>query len=261
MAETFPRVSPGDPLKISAETWNAVMGLGQRLQVGDSAANRAGDGSGKLPPGVIWIQNESGEDRAEFDVLGIDDILVSPDDGEAEFRYSPKLSCVTPVAGTHDGKWVVLLEAIKDGAIGKARIFGLATVTIDVTVESHTTADIADGEVALASTPSGCAQILWKESGTGSKHALIRFPVYGEGTRAQYVEFAARADFSYGDTITADVVDWKPDDADDPDPDNDGIEITNWLFYGDEGSQGIAAVLRDGTYLSVNVDCQEEIES
>jgi len=83
-----------------------------------------------------------------------------------------------------------------------------------------------------------------------------------ESTAAQLVQFAAADDFSYGDLIEgAAIVDWWPDGSDDPDPESAGVDVINQFFYGDEDSQGLAMVMRDGVLVALNVDCQEEITS
>lgn len=229
MGETFPRVSAGDPLRISAESWNALMGLGQQLRAGDASLNPPGLGGGELPPGVIWVRNDSGADAAEFAILGIDGILISPTANAQEFRYSPGLSVVTPVAATHAGKWAVLLEPIAAGDIGKARIFGLAPVTIEVTDGDATRADVIDDDATkLQTSTTGTAEILWKEPGTGDKAALIRFPVAPAAARhSLHIRCLTRDAFTVlDDSVLCDVIDWDCDD-DDPDPEDAGLEVLN----------------------------------
>ncbi len=187
MAVTFPRVSAGDPLRITAETWNALMGLGQQLRAGDAGTHPAGNNGGQLPPGVAWMFNDSGEDRNEFEILGIDEVLVKPENGLAEFLYStptfvgktPSWSEDNPDNWTHHvGRWAVLLEPIACGKIGKVRWHGVVPVTLEVITEFDQRAEILDGDgdaTKLRSGALGSARILWKESGTGDKRALVSF--------------------------------------------------------------------------------------
>jgi len=84
------------------------------------------------------------------------------------------VKCVTPAAG-HTGSFVVLLEPIIDGEIGRAVVSGVTPVKVDVADEAHAYADIAVGQAGyLASGESGSALILWKETGTGQKWALVK---------------------------------------------------------------------------------------
>ena len=79
-------------------------------------------------------------------------------------------------AGTHDGKFAILWEPLKVGTLGLAWIFGVCQAQINVTNASHGYADIANTDATkLTSNVAGGAQILWKESGTGTVWAVIRF--------------------------------------------------------------------------------------
>lgn len=147
------------------------------------AASRGGGGGGgtprggpSLPEGLVLIKNDSDDDASAFDVLGIDNILFGPDDNLPEFQRNPVLSCVTPALPDHAGKFVVLYESIPAGAIGRAWITGTCRVQVDVAAESDQYADVADGiATKLASGRSGGVQILYKQSGTGTKWAVVRF--------------------------------------------------------------------------------------
>ena len=52
-------------------------------------------------------------------MLGIDSPVISPTDNETEFKNTVALSCVAPTS-SHAGKFVVLLEPLADGRMGKA---------------------------------------------------------------------------------------------------------------------------------------------
>jgi len=78
-------------------------------------------------------------------------------------------------------KWVLSAEDIPDNAIGWAYCGGVVSCKINVTDADHGYAEIPETPIGpdfdvLDSAVSGSAQILWKESGTGEKEAVIRFP-------------------------------------------------------------------------------------
>jgi hypothetical protein len=47
------------------------------------------------------------------------DVLIAPADDPYEFQYTPGPVGVTPVDSDHVGKWIVLLEPIANGQIGR----------------------------------------------------------------------------------------------------------------------------------------------
>ena len=79
-----------------------------------------------------------------------------------------------PAAADHIGNFVILLEPAA-GEIGRACISGVCPVRVDVNDEDDQFADVKDGEATmLESAPTGSARIIWKESGTGTKWAVVR---------------------------------------------------------------------------------------
>ena len=98
------------------------------------------------------------------------------------------LNGVVPIEDTHSGNFVILQEPLKDGDIGSGLISGVCPVSIDVSNSTHKFADVAEGQTAnLKSGPFGAAQILWKESGTGLKWAVVQM-----GLPAGYRDFVAK---------------------------------------------------------------------
>ena len=107
-------------------------------------------------------------------------------------RSRPCITGVTPAAG-HAGKFVVLLEPLKANAIGSGLAAGVCPVQVNVTDAGHTFADIASGQCGyLASGATGTATILWKESGTGTKWALVRVANASGGGSAGASVFPAK---------------------------------------------------------------------
>lgn len=103
-------------------------------------------------------------------------------------------------------------------------------------------------------------EILYDDSGVAVEFLLLDSAA--ESNRAQYVEIAANTDFSYGQLIEgATIVDWWPDGSRDPDPGSEGVDVINTIYYGVEDTLGLAACLRDGTFLAVAMDCQSTPET
>jgi len=169
MGDSLKRVLPGDPLRIPAATFNTLIDVAR-----DHLANRQNatrqPGMALPQPGVILtIRNDSGSDRDRFEVLGVDEPVFPPEDNTADMSRGPVMSCVTPADPDHLGAFVVLLEPIAAGAVGRAMVQGAVPVQVDFTdTDPNTWADISDGVAAnLKAMATGSARILWRTGDPG----------------------------------------------------------------------------------------------
>jgi len=170
------KVKSGDLLRIPAATFNTFV---------DSARDylQRQQGTGGRPTqtfrqtGIVPVKNNSGADRGRFAVLGIDSPIFTPSEVADTFANQVALVGVTPSASSHSGKFALLLEPVADGEIGMGCVDGVCPAVVNVTDAAHEYADTNDGTTILASCRSGAAQILWRESGTGLKWAIVRIGV------------------------------------------------------------------------------------
>jgi hypothetical protein len=181
------KVQSGDKLRIPAAAYNAFVDTAM-----DMRRRQQGQEQGATPEqrqtGIILIRNDSGEDRARFDVLGVQSTVVSPTDNLDAFKSKVVLAGVKPTEADHKGRFVVLLEPISTGKIGRAVAAGVSVVRLNVTDTDHKFADVSDNDAGqLKSTDSGAAAILWKESGNGVKWAaVVRIGAGGALSEGQY---------------------------------------------------------------------------
>jgi hypothetical protein len=126
----------------------------------------------------IWISNAAGQDLAQFGIVGLGALLSDPATavgGQVTFENQTAFSSAVPAAAS---PFAILLDPIPEGAanIGRAILVGAAKCTIDVADASHQwAAPIAGNYAKLASqAEQGPARILWKQSGTGEKLAIVR---------------------------------------------------------------------------------------
>lgn len=184
-------------VKISLETWKK---LDQILKVYDAGGMRPQRQQQQPNPATVVIKNSTGADRSQCEVLGISGVEVLPADDFAEFQSRSAFTGAIPATASHsNGRFAILAEPIPNGEYGRAYISNLAAVQINVTDANHSFADITDATTAkLASVESGPCVILWKESGTGDKWAIVRFGGTGGGAvpdiHVAYVKEAAPAD-------------------------------------------------------------------
>lgn len=172
--DAFSTVMPDQPLEIPARLWNEVIALVNRSRSNELGNQAEGLLSSTAKVDIITLKNGSGSDVSRFDVLGLSTPLFTPNDNLVEFQQRAMMVGVTPDIDDHVGKFAVLLEPLADGSIGKAAVGGVIPAVINVTDADHTHADIKDAAVVLESGTTGLCEILWKETGTGTKHAIVR---------------------------------------------------------------------------------------
>jgi hypothetical protein len=179
MSDAFRTVTSGERFRPSARAWNALMKLAQAYEGGgmDPTGMSA---LGLSNPAPVLVRNDSGADRDEFEVLGIDGALVLPSDGDmpaSQFKTVLAVKGVTPVDPDHLGRFVILAGPVKAGAIGRGYLAGACPAKIDVPDEDveRPFAEIDDGvSGSLKAVRCGSAGILWREGGTGVQWAIVR---------------------------------------------------------------------------------------
>lgn len=181
------KVTPG-PIKgqLSARALNraqdaADIVLGQRPN-----GTADGPGFGPAPYTPILAKNTTTGVVRRWGVMSVAGVVFTPSGttGAAtqQFQDQPVLSGGLPTGGS---AFVVAVEPIAAGGIGRVAVAGVVQAKIDIVSASHHHAKAKDGDLTqLITSGNGEAEILWKESGTGTgKWALIRFAGAG-GTSA-----------------------------------------------------------------------------
>jgi hypothetical protein len=167
------KVQPGDPLAIPADTFNAFVDAAADLAARrHNQARTTGPGGAD---GTVLVRNDSGGDRARYDVLAITGVVFDPADAEDAFKNTPVLVGGTPADPQDLGRFVVLAAPCAAGAMAPAWIDGVCPAAVVVQNEDHRFADISDGECGfLESRDTGAAAILWKAAGTGQQWAMLQ---------------------------------------------------------------------------------------
>jgi hypothetical protein len=229
MGDNLKKVSKGDKLRIPAAAYNSFIDTARDFQArqrGISSTPQAGTRSS----GIVLVRNDSGDDLSRYTVLGIDSPIIDPEDSLDGFKNRVAVVGVTPTEDDHVGKFVVLLEPLKSGAIGMAYGAGICPVKVDVPDEDveYPYADIVDGETAnLEAKHYGAAAILWRAGSTGVQWALVRlgppmptyvFPVDLEQTGGEQGDEENPATWTYdvSDPVTEDTLAEGVDPTSDP---------------------------------------------
>ena len=173
MGDTMKKVKSGDPLVIPSQTFNNFIDAAQAHKARQQASGQT-DRQSVRQTSIVLVKNASGADRQRFDVLGIDAPLITPTDNEDAFKNKVALSGTTPSESDHLGRFAILLEPLADGKVGMACAAGVCVAHVDVQHDGHRFADIKDADASsLQTRASGAATILWKETGTGLKWAIV----------------------------------------------------------------------------------------
>jgi len=140
---------------------------------------------------VILVRNDTGEDRARFEIVGLDEPIISSDDNLPEFKTRIAFKGVTPTA-EFSGRFGILLQPLKaadgptPGEIGLAAVGGAiqARLNFGAAETSARYAEIAIGRCDyLEAGMNGSAQVLAPTSGKGIEWGVIRLGV-GPGGHA-----------------------------------------------------------------------------
>jgi len=175
MGDAFKKVKRGDPLAIPAATFNTFVDAAR-----DFLARSHQQGQSATPTGrhqcTVLVRNDSGSDRGRYELLGVGGPLFDPGSYEDAFKNHPAVTGVTPVQDEHRGRFVILLEPVASGQLGRALTTGVVPARVDVPDEDYpyAYAEVADSVAThLLARQEGSASILWREGGTGLQWALV----------------------------------------------------------------------------------------
>lgn len=174
MSDPLASVTPGDPLRISADTFNLLLDAGKFVR--DRRLGRTGAGQALDEPVTpalqVYVRNDTGASLAAFSVVALGTPVISATDAQHTVRRQPVFPGTAPAASTD--AFAVTIEPLGTGKVGRAVVMGVVPVDLNVTDSSHTAATPAAAVTAtLASATNGPARIIWKASGTGTKRAVV----------------------------------------------------------------------------------------
>lgn len=179
MGDAMKKVRTGDPLVVPAQAYNAFIDAAKDFHQRTTHLGQQAT-PGYRSAGIVLVKNESGEDRARFDVLGLGDPIFLPDAGavaEQSFKNAVAFRGDMPDETLHRGKFVILLEPLAAGAIGRAYLAGVtvARLRLEDAAQQVTHAEIIDADAAaLQPAVGGSAAVLWYQEQTGDVWAVVR---------------------------------------------------------------------------------------
>ena len=166
------KVRPGQKFKANAETWNSFIDAAEYVKM------MRGGMSGEMQrkdskSGIVLARNATGQTMEQFAAISLGDLIIKPAENDAEFRSNPPVFEAIAVSA---GKTLTILQQpLADTECGSAMLVGITPAKLTVSNEAHKFASPGSG--TLNSSESGSAQILWKESGTGEKWAVLQLGI------------------------------------------------------------------------------------
>lgn len=131
---------------------------------------------------TVQVFNTTGDlIEARFPILKLSAPCFTVEDRETVINEGILFNGETPDADTSIGDIAIVQGPIADGVCGAAVFIGPTWCEVEVTDEDHTHAAPSDGENTKLASGGGGAKIIWKESGTGTKKAVVMLGGGGSG--------------------------------------------------------------------------------
>lgn len=179
MGQAFKTVRPGEPLELDADWKNTGNAVFQ-----DYLRRRQGANEPPVPPQnrqTIKVKNTTGAALLRFDIVKLGIPVFNPTDSLDEFkRMRPVFETAVPQPLQ---PFAALVEPLAVNQVGDAILEGLAVCKVAFT---HDKMPFADGDATVAElegSGDGYARVLWKETGTGLKWAVLQL---GAGPRGYF---------------------------------------------------------------------------
>lgn len=175
------KLEPGQKLNgaITARSWNRMVDATEIVLGAPQDFGADGVQGPPAPNHTILCRNDSGAAVGRWGVLAITGMVISPTGatGAATMSWetSPAVVGVTPPTGTVGG-YVVAVEPLAAGKLGRTAAAGVVQAKIDVSDASHGFATPKTGSTdVFISAASGPFKILWKQGTGNGQWALLLF--------------------------------------------------------------------------------------
>jgi hypothetical protein len=165
------KVKTGQKFSVKAETWNSF------IDAADFVKQQQADMNSSISrkdtkSGIVMIRNGADDVLEQFKVISLGDLIIKPADNEQEFRCNlPVFEAETVSDDNKKKPFAVLQKPLAKSECGLAMVSGITPVPINIVSAGHEYAELsADG---LMTSETGSIRILWKETGTGDKWAVV----------------------------------------------------------------------------------------
>jgi len=177
MADILRNLSRGDRISlISAGQVNLWNEAARRVR-GEAFDLGFEDAETRRNSAIIDVRNNTADDLPRFAVVALSGMGVEPTENENQALANPFMEGTAP-GNPNDRETIgILVDPLSADSIGRAVIVGATWVKVSVSTgeENYQYCKVSNGVTAnmVMSSARGPAQILWKESGTGTKWAYV----------------------------------------------------------------------------------------
>lgn len=225
------KAQPGEPLRIAARDWNTLVDVAEVARTQGVQHTLPGSFKASSTGVIVPCRNNTGASVPRFHAVGLGAPLFTYADNAQTFLN--QLGFIGEDLGSsYLGRWAVVQETLPDGKIGSAMLSGITAAQITVAHADHPRVDIDTAGTPgtqLVSSFYGAGEILYKESGTGSKWAVIRI---GSFVTSELLA-TADEDIAVGDAGDV-VVKWASADSETVQATLDWMAGTQAVSEGDE---------------------------
>lgn len=173
MANPYRKVSSGESVEFNADQWNSFIDAARAERARKHSTTSRESASFKQGS-IIRVLNESGSNLSRYSVSGLVQPIFLPSENLDSFQSEVMFRIGAP-SSTSPGKFCILIDPLGIGNIARAMVAGVCQVKVNIVNTSHIWAECATGITAnLVSGATGSAEMIWKESGTGVKWAVVR---------------------------------------------------------------------------------------
>ncbi len=164
----------GDPLAIQARDWNEMQRLVERYRNSSFKIATDGPSSTMRDSGMIHGLNTTGNALPQCAVVGLGEPVIHPANNRLEFTRAVGMRFVSP----QKSRWGVLQAPCAVNEFAPCVISGVTTCKLNVAsgaaTSSYADAQSDDFESLILVDTASCAQVLWREGGTGLQWAIVR---------------------------------------------------------------------------------------
>lgn len=163
-----------EALGISRAAWSALKQMaGNGINAGSSSG---GAGRGGASDSMILIKNETGTKLSPGHIVGLDELINTPDTSGKDWDFYRYHKAVKPDPAKYP--FAIAIEEIATGKAGYALLMGVCRVKVDVKNKEHQFArPVKDKPEQMESCTFGPARLLFREKESGVGAGLIHFPL------------------------------------------------------------------------------------
>jgi hypothetical protein len=165
--QKLPDFPPGYVLRKASDFQSLSSGIGELQRLMEHS--QVGEG----PNPFVWkVKNTTANTVAAGGILAVAEPEIAPNTNLHAFRHLTVLTGTLP-AGDGAEKFVIALEAILAGSVGRCTMTGPVVAQINVVSEDHVYAAPAAGTTVASTATAGPIEIIYKYAGTGSQWSIL----------------------------------------------------------------------------------------